>query len=61
MDTIWVGNPLKLEVIGPFGGDEKTNDHTELTMLNAKKIVKNIYILWSTGVIYGSFSIVYDL
>ena len=43
MDTIWVGNPLKLEVIGPFGGDEKTNDHTELTMLNAKKIVKNIY------------------
>ena len=31
MDKIWDENPSKLEVIGPCGGDEKTNDHAEPT------------------------------
>jgi len=34
MDKIWDRNPSKSEVIGRFGGDEKTmNDHTELTKI----------------------------
>jgi len=31
MDKIWDGNPSKSEVIGRCGGDEKPNDHAELT------------------------------
>ena len=31
MDKIWYENPTKSEVIGRCGGDEKTNDHAELT------------------------------
>ena len=31
MDKIWNRNPSKSEVIGRCGGDEKTNDHAELT------------------------------
>ena len=31
MDKIWDRNPSKSEVIGCCGGDEKTNDHAELT------------------------------
>jgi len=31
MDKIWYRNPSKLEVIGRCGGDEKMNDHAELT------------------------------
>ena len=29
MDKIWDRNPLKSEVIGRCGGDERTNDHAE--------------------------------
>ena len=29
MDNIWYSNPLKSQVIGRCGGDEKTNDHAE--------------------------------
>jgi len=31
MDKIWYRNPSKSEVIGCCDGDEKTNDHAELT------------------------------
>ena len=31
MDKIWYTNPSKSGVIGRYGGDEKTNDHAELT------------------------------
>ena len=31
MDKIWYKNSSKSEVIGHCGGDEKTNDHAELT------------------------------
>ena len=31
MDKIWDRNPLKSDVIGRCGGDEKTNDHAEPT------------------------------
>ena len=34
MDKIWDRNLSKLEVIGRYGGDEKTNDHAELTKVN---------------------------
>jgi len=37
MDKIWDGNPLKSEVIGRCGGDEKTNDHAEQSQSNAFK------------------------
>ena len=37
MDKIWDRNPLKSEVIGRCGGDEKTNDHAEPTIVHAKK------------------------
>ena len=30
-DKIWDRYPSKSEVIGRCGGDEKTNDHAELT------------------------------
>ena len=41
MDNIWDRNPLKPEVIGRCGGDEKTNDHAELTQLNAIFVENN--------------------
>jgi len=31
MDKIWYENTSKSEVIGPCGGDEKTNDNAEPT------------------------------
>ena len=31
MDKIWYENPSKSEVIGPWGRNEKTNDHAEPT------------------------------
>ena len=34
MDNIWDRNPLKSEVIGRWGGDEKPNDHAEPTKVN---------------------------
>ena len=38
MDKIWDGNPLKTEVIGCCGGNEKkTIDHAEKTRLNGEK------------------------
>ena len=43
MDTIWDGNSSKSEVIGHCAGDEKTNDHAEITQsnANAKKNLTN--------------------
>ena len=32
IDNIWDRNPLKSEVIGRCGEDEKANDHAELTI-----------------------------
>ena len=40
MDKIWDENPSKSEVIGHFGGDEKTNDYAESTKVDRKKRVK---------------------
>ena len=40
MDTIWNRNPSKSEVTGCCGGDEKTNDHAEMTKSNTKKNTK---------------------
>mgnify|MGYP007091319721 CR=1 FL=1 len=37
MDKIWYRNPSKLEVIGRFGGDEKTTDHAEATKVKRLK------------------------
>ena len=37
MDKIWYENPSESEVIGPCGGDEKPNDHAELTKVEHKK------------------------
>ena len=37
MDKIWYRNPLKSEVIGRCGGDEKTNDHAEPTKVKKHK------------------------
>ena len=31
MDKIWYRNPSKSEVIGRYGGDEKTNEQAEPT------------------------------
>ena len=44
MDKIWYRNPLKSEVIGRCGGDEKkTNNHAEpIKKSNAKKIKNKI-------------------
>ena len=33
MDKNWDRNPTKSEVIGRCGGDEKTNDHAESTIV----------------------------
>ena len=45
MDKIWYENPLKLEVIGCCGWDEKKpNDHAELTQSNAKSFYKKFNI-----------------
>ena len=38
MDKIWDRNPLKSEVIGCYGGDEKTNGHAEPTKVEHLKI-----------------------
>ena len=40
LDKIWDRNPSKSEVIGLFGGDEKTDENVETTKLNAKKRFK---------------------
>ena len=45
MDNIWYRNPSKLEVIGRFGGDEKTNDHAEATKVKLLKKAPEICIL----------------
>ena len=48
MDKICNRNPLKWEVIGRCGGDEKTNDHAEPTKRETLKkttIKMNIYLL----------------
>jgi len=37
MDKIWDGNPLKSEVIGCCGEDEKMTDHAEPKQLEHKK------------------------
>ena len=37
MDKIWYRNPLKSEVIGRRGGDEKTDGHAEPTKVERKK------------------------
>ena len=44
MDKIWYRNPLKSEVIGCCGGDEKTNDHAEPTKVERSKTTKNTTI-----------------
>ena len=43
MDKIWDRNPSKYEVNGRCGGDEKTNDHAELTKVERKLLF--FYIL----------------
>ena len=41
MDKIWYRNSSRSEVIGRCGGDEKTDDHAELTKVKRLIILKN--------------------
>ena len=57
MDKNWYENPSKSEFIGPCGGDEKTDDHAELTKvehLNKKNYYsfcrKQWYILYMLNI-----------
>ena len=40
MDKIWYRNPSKLEVIGPCGGDNKTNEQAE----TLKKYCNSVHV-----------------
>ena len=52
MDTIWIENSSKLEVIGRCGGDEKPNDHAEPTKVDAKTFFLKIDKIYKKNCIW---------